>query len=226
MSTTSSVEVQTATGVDGSTYTTAISNDKLTNEDFLQLMLTQLSMQDPTSPMDTNQMLQNQLQMSAIETNQNMVNSMNSLVESIASSALTNAASLIGSSIETGEMGDDGQLKSYTVRSVENIDGTVYVNAQEIAYLENVIVDQDGESVTYDSEGYVYENGEKNGYRVLLNASGNPALDDSNNIQIVDAENEAVTQTDEFNYTATGTLIPVYNSGLTTISLDNISTLY
>lgn len=36
------VVTQSATGFDGNSYTTAISNDKLTNDDFLKLMLEEM----------------------------------------------------------------------------------------------------------------------------------------------------------------------------------------
>ena len=49
----SDVVVNSQTGIDGNSYTTAISNDKLTNDDFLKLLLEEMKMQDPTNPMDS-----------------------------------------------------------------------------------------------------------------------------------------------------------------------------
>ena len=66
---TDNIAITGSTGVDGNSYTTAVSNDKLTNEDFLNLMLEEMKMQDPTSPMDSSSMLSSQMQMSSIETN-------------------------------------------------------------------------------------------------------------------------------------------------------------
>ena len=42
MATTSNVQVNSSVGVDGNSYTTAVSNDKLTNDDFLKLMIQEL----------------------------------------------------------------------------------------------------------------------------------------------------------------------------------------
>ena len=44
----STVEVNSSVGIDGNSYTTAISNDKLSNDDFLKLMIQELTLQDPT----------------------------------------------------------------------------------------------------------------------------------------------------------------------------------
>ncbi len=63
------VKTATSVGADGNSYTTGVSNDKLTNDDFLKLMLTELKYQDPTKPMDSASMMDSQLQMSSIETN-------------------------------------------------------------------------------------------------------------------------------------------------------------
>ena len=73
--------VQTQTKVDdyGNSYTTRISNDNLTNEDFLTLLLEEMKHQDPTSPMDSNRMLDTQMQMSNIQTNLELAKSMESL---------------------------------------------------------------------------------------------------------------------------------------------------
>ncbi|PKN14930.1 MAG: hypothetical protein CVU67_03090, partial [Deltaproteobacteria bacterium HGW-Deltaproteobacteria-24] len=54
------VQVNTVVDASGNTYTSAVSNDKLTNSDFLKLMLEELKLQDPTKPMDSSQMMQNQ----------------------------------------------------------------------------------------------------------------------------------------------------------------------
>ena len=131
--------VQTQTKVDdyGNSYTTRISNDNLTNEDFLTLLLEEMKHQDPTSPMDSNRMLDTQMQMSNIQTNLELAKSMESLQASYSLSALSTAANVIGKNIEDGNISDSGVNKAYTVRSVENTDGEVFVRAQEILFLED-----------------------------------------------------------------------------------------
>jgi flagellar basal-body rod modification protein FlgD len=97
-----SVEVSSSIGLDGNSYTTSISNDKLTNEDFLTLLLTEMQMQDPTEPMDSDKMLEDQLQMSTIDSNMATVDAMESLQISFAQTTLSSAAGLIGNIVEDG----------------------------------------------------------------------------------------------------------------------------
>ncbi len=90
------VQVNTNRGVDGSSYTSSISNDQLTNSDFLKLMIEELKMQDPTKPMDSAQMLSTQMQMSTINTNLETIKTMETLAKTFSQSALSNAANVIG----------------------------------------------------------------------------------------------------------------------------------
>ena len=132
MATTDNVQVSTATGANGQQYTQAISNDKLTNEDFLNLMLEQMKQQDPTKPMDSQSMLDSQMQMSTIETNLDMSTSMKALQNSFAQMNLSNAANVIGRVVEDNNVDDQGNAKSYQVASVESVDGEVVVTAYQI----------------------------------------------------------------------------------------------
>ncbi len=138
------VAVNSNTGIDGGSYTTAVSNDKLTNEDFLKLMIEELKMQDPTKPMDSQRMLDTQMQMSSIETNLKTIETMQALAASFSQTALSNAAAVIGKNIENGNVGENGVNKAFTVRSVENVDGEVNVKAQQILYIEDQVQGADG----------------------------------------------------------------------------------
>jgi flagellar basal-body rod modification protein FlgD len=124
MATASSAQVNTSIGIDGNSYTTAISNDKLTNEDFLKLMIQELKLQDPTKPMDSKEMLSSQMQMSQMNTNQEMIKAMQSMQTAFTQSSLSNASGIIGKNIEDGNTTTAGISKAYTVRSVENVDGS------------------------------------------------------------------------------------------------------
>ena len=136
------VVVNSQTGVDGNSYTTAISNDKLTNDDFLKLLLEELKMQDPTKPMDSTAMMDSQLKMSTIESNRGVSESMTALQSSFAQSALANAAGLINHIVEDGQTNDTGNPKQYIVSSVEQKDGSTQLIAKEITG-----VDEDGNPV-------------------------------------------------------------------------------
>lgn len=130
--TTSSVTTSTSTDAYGNSYTTSVSNDELTSSDFLTLMLTELSLQDPTNTVDSSTMLDTQLQLSTLEANMATVEAMESLQGVFEKSALATASSLIGNIIETSETDDEGNLKQYQVSSVSMDDGSIYVNAYEV----------------------------------------------------------------------------------------------
>ena len=140
------VQVQSTTGIDGNSYTTAVANDKLESSDYLKIFLEQLKSQDPTKPMDANQMLEDQLKMSQLDTNQKMIQSLESLSSSYKTSLLSSAVSMIGKVVENGETGEDGANLSYKVASVEQKDGEVYLVSNKITGLDengNAILDKD-----------------------------------------------------------------------------------
>lgn len=127
-----SVTSTTATDSFGNTYTTAVSSDGLESEDFITLMLTELSLQDPTSPVDSSSMLNSQLELSTLEANIATVDAMESLQVSFEQTALSSAASLIGTIVENGDTDDTGVNKQYSVSSVEGSDGEIYLTAYQI----------------------------------------------------------------------------------------------
>ncbi len=133
MSTTvDTASVTSSTDAYGNAYTTAVSNDELTNEDFITLMLTELSLQDPTSPVDSSSMLDDQMQLSTLESNIAMTESMEALSVSFAQSALSNSANMIGHIVEDGSTNSSGENSQYKVSSVQSEDGTIYLKGYEI----------------------------------------------------------------------------------------------
>ena len=130
--TTDGVTATTSTDAYGNTYTSSVSTEGLQSEDFINLMLTELSLQDPTSPVDSSSMLDSQMRLSTLEANMATVDAMDSFTDSFQQTALSNAASLIGNIVETSEIGDDGELKQYKVSSVEGNDGEIYLTANQI----------------------------------------------------------------------------------------------
>jgi len=218
------VVTQSSTGIDGNAYTSSVSNDQLTSEDFLMLMLEEMKMQDPTKPMDSQQLMDSQLKMSTIESNLNMAEAMQSLEKSYAASALSTAANLIDRIIEDGSTNDVGDLSSYTVSTVENVDGELYVNAYEITGIVDALKNSDtDEYVLYDADGYIYEaDGEtQTEYRVALDASGRFSYNSDGTIKILNKDNEVVTDEavtslyayagSAFSYAEETTKIPVSN---------------
>ncbi|NQY22624.1 MAG: hypothetical protein HRT41_01190 [Campylobacteraceae bacterium] len=221
--------VQTQTKVDdyGNSYTTRISNDNLTNEDFLTLLLEEMKHQDPTSPMDSNRMLDTQMQMSNIQTNLELAKSMESLQASYSLSALSTAANVIGKNIEDGNISDSGVNKAYTVRSVENTDGEVFVRAQEILFLEDQVLDQDGKVVNYDIKGNILDSaGNATGHYIALKNPGEVIRDSDNKPIILDSEGEGVTQTDDYSFEMAGSVQAVYSDQLITIPFTSVTKIF
>lgn len=150
-----SVQTNTRVDANGNQYTSNVSNDKLTTNDFLKLMLTQLQMQDPTKPMDTQNMLQSQMQMSAIETNLQTIETMKSLQQSFAQGALAQSANLIGTIVENGEYGQHGGFKEYFIGAVESMNGEIMLHAYEVVgYDEDTsefIMSQEKQLINFNS---------------------------------------------------------------------------
>ena len=225
----STVEVNSNVGIDGNSYTTAISNDKLTNEDFLKLMIQQLKLQDPTKPMDSAQMLSSQMQMSSINTNQEMIKAMQGMQTAFTQSSLSNASGIIGKNIEDGNAGADGVSKAYTVRSVENVDGVIQVKAQEILYLEDrVIIPNSTDStknqvVNYNAAGEILDDkGVKTGNKIVLSKPGQPVISDGK-LTILDENNKIIT---DHKYTLAGVSSAIYSEQLTTLPFSKITKIF
>ena len=223
------IKINSSVGMDGNSYTNAISNDQLTNNDFLKLMIQELKLQDPTKPMDSAKMLSTQMQMSTISTNQEMMKVMQSMQTAFTQSSLSNASGIIGRNIEDGNVGENGITKAYTVRSVENIDGVIQVKAQQILYLEDRIVLGDSEDSTknqvieYNLLGEILdENGNKTGQKVVLTGPGQPLQSDGK-LTILDENNEKVT---DHKYALTGFSVPVYSDQMASIPYSSVTKIF
>jgi flagellar basal-body rod modification protein FlgD len=224
------IEVSSSVGIDGNTYTSAISNDKLSNDDFLKLMIQELKLQDPTKPMDSAQMLSTQMQMSQMNTNQEMIKAMQSMQTAFTQSSLSNASGIIGKNVEDGNIGSTGVSKAYTVRSVENTDGEIQVKAQEILYLENRVLIPDttdstkSQVVDYNAIGEILDsNGNKTGKKILLSSPGVPVVGTDGKLTILDENNSKIT---DHKYTLAGVTTAVYSDELTTLPFSNITKIF
>lgn len=118
--------------INGVRYTTEEDSNKLTNNDFLELLLEELKNQDPTKPQDSAAMMDSQLKMSTIEANQDMATAMAGLSSSYKASNLSTAANMIKHVIEDGESSDSGVVPAYLVASVKQVDGEVIIVANKI----------------------------------------------------------------------------------------------
>ena len=223
------IQVNSNVGIDGNSYTSAISNDQLTNDDFLKLMIQELKLQDPTKPMDSQKMLSTQMQMSAMNTNQEMIKAMQSMQTAFTQTALSNATGIIGKNIEDGNAGADGVSKAYTVRSVENVDGVIQVKAQEILYLEDRVIIPDStdptknQVVNYNAAGEILDDkGVKTGNKIVLSKPGQPVISDGK-LTILDENNKIIT---DHKYTLAGVSAAVYSDQLTTLPFSKITKIF
>ncbi len=223
------IKINSSVGIDGNSYTSAISNDQLTNNDFLKLMIQELKLQDPTKPMDSAKMLSTQMQMSTISTNQEMMKVMQSMQTAFTQSSLSNASGIIGRNIEDGNIAENGVTKAYTVRSVENIDGVIQVKAQQILYLEDRLVLKDPSDSTkdqvieYNLLGEILDaNGKATGNKVVLTAPGRPLQSDGK-ITILDENNEKIA---DHKYALTGFSVPVYSDQMTSMPFSSVTKIF
>src|SRR5574344_2150584 len=174
--------VNSTTDSYGNQYTQSITNDQLTTNDFLKLMIEELKLQDPTKPMDSAKMLSTQMQMSTLNANMEMIKALQSIQTAFTQSSLSTATGVIGKNIENGSTNKDGALKAFTVESIENVDGEIQVVAREWLYLHNGISLKDGDELkaaNYDETGNIFdEKGEKTGQTIVLESLGKPLVKD------------------------------------------------
>ena len=216
------------TGTDsyGNKYTQSVSNDSLTTNDFLKLMIEELKLQDPTKPMDSAKMLSTQMQMSTLNANMEMIKALQSIQTAFSQSSLSTATGVIGKNVENGSTRSDGSLKPFTIESIENIDGEIQVVAREWLYLHNGISLKDGDEVKaaeYDEVGNLYnEKGEKTGQTIVLESLGKPLVKDGK-LVVKDADGNEVA---DHKYVASGKSNVVVSSETTTFPFSSITKIF
>ena len=216
------------TGTDsyGNKYTQSVSNDSLTTNDFLKLMIEELKLQDPTKPMDSSKMLSTQMQMSTLNANMEMIKALQSIQTAFSQSSLSTATGVIGKNVENGSTRSDGSLKPFTIKSIENIDGEIQVVAREWLYLHNGIAYKDGDEVKaaeYDEVGNLYnEKGEKTGQTIVLESLGKPLVKDGK-LVVKDADGNEVA---DHKYVASGKSRLILSSETTTFPFSSITRIF
>ena len=216
------------TGTDsyGNKYTQSVSNDSLTTNDFLKLMIEELKLQDPTKPMDSAKMLSTQMQMSTLNANMEMIKALQSIQTAFTQSSLSTATGVIGKNVENGSTRSDGSLKPFTIKSIENIDGEIQVVAREWLYLHNGISLKDGDELkaaNYDETGNLYdEKGEKTGQTLVLESLGKPLVKDGK-LVVKDADGNEVA---DHKYVASGKSNVVVSSETTTFPFSSITKIF
>ena len=222
----SSTNSLTGTDSYGNQYTQSVSNDQLTTNDFLKLMIEELKLQDPTKPMDSSKMLDTQMQMSTLNANMEMIKALQAIETSFNQSSLSTAVGIIGKDVENGSTNKDGALKAFTVESIENVDGEIQVVAREWLYLHNGIAYKDGDEVkaaNYDEVGNLYnEKGEKTGQTIVLESLGKPLVKDGK-LVVKDADGNEVA---DHKYVASGKSTLILSSETTTFPFSSITKIF
>ena len=227
MATVDNVQTASATDQYGNSYTTAVTNDKLTNDDFLKLMLTELKYQDPTKPMDSKEMMNSQLKMSSIETNTQMASAMKSLEQSFAQTSLSSATNIMGRTVENGQLNDDGTLKSFKVNTVELQGGDVYLNAQEITGIRDMVLNPTTNAyLNFNEDGQILDgNGGYLDEFLPLDEAGAVIADANGNMVIKNANGDTITQAEGEEYSYKGADF-VYASATTTIGYNDVTKVF
>jgi len=106
-------------------------NAKLGGEEFLQMFLTELQYQDPTEPMDNEKILEQTSQLSSLETNEKLQESLKNMATALSSSSNFSVISAIGKTANTGAEGivvKDGATDSFDISFSEAIEsGTINI---------------------------------------------------------------------------------------------------
>lgn len=226
MSTTSSVTTSSSLDAYGNTVTSAVSNDQLESSDFITLMLTELKLQDPTSPVDSSTILDTQLQLSNLEASTATVEAMEALQSTFEQSALSSSASLIGTIVENGDTDDEGNNKQYKISSVSMNDGEISLTAYELIgyydvyYFDEVSSGSDVIDSTNEDSSMTLTNSDGNSYSF---STYNKTYDElAAEISETSGMTSSVVQNSSGNYQ----LVVSISNGSSSLSQNNLALAY
>lgn len=142
--TTSSTSASTSTSKTGSSSST------LTQSDFLSLLTTQLSYQDPTKPVDNSQMVNQMAQISTVSGISSLNDSVSNLSTIVTSSQALMASSLVGQKVllpsNTGYLSEGGSMTGVVATGTGASDLTLSIKnaADSVVYQSSISGDQVG----------------------------------------------------------------------------------
>ena len=99
-----STGLNAATNTDVQTSSAVKDKTKLSNDDFMKLLLVELQYQDPTEPMDTEKILTQTSQLATLESSDNTNNALEKLADSLGTSQQFSTITAIG---KTADLGSD-----------------------------------------------------------------------------------------------------------------------
>jgi flagellar basal-body rod modification protein FlgD len=121
------------------------SGDTLGKEDFLKLLVTQLTNQDPTNPMQDTEFVAQLATYSGLEQQMTMNKNLETLIAANNANTAASAVSLIGTVV--GYTGDDGSLKVGMVSFLDIVNGEVNLYLTDGTYVPFKDVEQVGRAV-------------------------------------------------------------------------------
>ena len=142
--TTSSTSASTSTSKTGSSSST------LTQSDFLSLLTTKLSYQDPTKPVDNSQMVNQMAQISTVSGISSLNDSVSNLSTIVTSSQALMASSLVGQKVllpsNTGYLSEGGSMTGVVATGTGASDLTLSIKnaAGSVVYQSSISGDQVG----------------------------------------------------------------------------------
>jgi flagellar basal-body rod modification protein FlgD len=124
-----SVSSTSSTSTSATSSSSQLQEQTLSQSDFLKLMVTQMTNQDPTKPMDSTQMVAQMAQFSQVAATQELQSSFDTLATNLTGDQFVRAASLVGQEVLVPSTA--GQLTDSTMDGAVNV-GTsgTYVNVQ------------------------------------------------------------------------------------------------
>jgi flagellar basal-body rod modification protein FlgD len=142
-------------------------NSALGKDAFLQILITQLQNQDPTSPMDDKEFIAQMAQFSSLEQMQNMTSAMEKLLSSQQETQLLSYTNFIGKEVKWSEVTNelDNKGNPITNSGVGTIKELQFDNGSPVFVLE------DGKKITPGNISAITSNG-----TALTSASENPLV--------------------------------------------------
>ncbi|MDR3322292.1 MAG: flagellar hook assembly protein FlgD [Synergistaceae bacterium] len=125
------------------TIATTSGSDSLGKDDFLKLLVAQLTHQDPTEPMKDTEFVSQLATYSSLEQQMTMNQNLEKLIAANAVTTTASAVSLIGKVV--GYLGDDGMLYAGLVSFLDIVDGEVNLSLADGSYIPFSRVEQIGD---------------------------------------------------------------------------------
>jgi flagellar basal-body rod modification protein FlgD len=133
------------------------SGDNLGKEDFLKLLVAQLTHQDPTNPVNDTEFISQLTAYSGLEQQMNMNKNLETLISINSATTAASAVSLIGTVV--GYTGDDGTLQTGIVSFLDIVNGEVNLYLTDGRYIPFSSVEQVGKLASEASAGQTEASG-------------------------------------------------------------------